>query len=138
MPLQEKQSVYWEGTRSTLALICHWLFDLSRKFCPCAVSLTRLSYRACLNTKAFSLKRYELLYNFHLWTFHCWLMILYCTVYVYQFNNEKFILCGFMLMYLSIITKTKVTAVLELRTCGSVDWSCTDYKSEIVLWIFVI
>lgn len=38
-----------------------------------------------------------------------------------------------LLRNLSLLTKKEVTAVLELRTCGSVDWSCTDYKSEIVL-----
>lgn len=38
-----------------------------------------------------------------------------------------------LLRNLSLLTKKEVTAVLKLRTCGSVDWSCTDYKSEIVL-----
>lgn len=38
---------------------------------------------------------------------------------------------GQLLRNLSLLTKKEVTSVLELRTCGSVDWSCTDYSSEI-------
>lgn len=48
-----------------------------------------------------------------------------------KMTKKCFIVGDQLLRNLSLITKTKVTAVLELRTCGSVDWSCTDYSSEI-------
>lgn len=36
-----------------------------------------------------------------------------------------------LLRSLSLLTKKEVTAVLELRTCGSVDRSCPDDTTEI-------
>lgn len=52
-----------------------------------------------------------------------------------KMTKKSFIVGGrgdqLLLRNLSLLTKKEVTAVLELRTCGSVDWSCTDYSSEI-------